>query len=83
MQLNGSKALLALHSAMAPVQERLKKRIENAKIKILNPPRQGKKVVVLDIDYTIFDLNSTAGPTSLSHALLICCDQTPHEPKLV
>ena len=43
------------------VQERLRKRIENAKIKILNPARQGKKVVVLDIDYTIFDLNSTAG----------------------
>ncbi|CAL5223258.1 g5742 [Coccomyxa viridis] len=41
-------------------QERLRKRIRNAKIKTINPPRPGKKVVVLDIDYTIFDLNSTA-----------------------
>ena len=46
------------------LQERLRKRIESAKIKVLNSPRQGKKVVVLDIDYTIFDLNSTAGTAS-------------------
>ena len=29
-------------------------------VKILNPPREGKKCLVLDIDYTIFDLGSSA-----------------------
>ena len=53
-------------SGLSAMQERLRKRIENAKIKIINPPRPGKKVVVLDIDYTIFDLNSTAGIAPLS-----------------
>lgn len=28
--------------------------------KILNPPRPGKKLLVLDIDYTLFDHRSTA-----------------------
>ncbi len=50
-------------------QEKLQRRISNAPIKILNPPRPGKKCLVLDIDYTIFDLNSTAG-TVLNH----CCN---------
>lgn len=30
------------------------------KVKVLNPPRPGKKLLVVDIDYTIFDLGSTA-----------------------
>lgn len=29
-------------------------------MKVLNPPREGKKLLVLDIDYTIFDLGSSA-----------------------
>lgn len=29
-------------------------------IKVLNPPRPGKKLLVIDIDYTIFDLGSSA-----------------------
>lgn len=29
-------------------------------LKILNPPRPGKKLLVVDIDYTIFDLGSSA-----------------------
>ncbi len=29
-------------------------------LQVLNPPRPGKKLAVLDIDYTIFDLNSSA-----------------------
>ena len=47
------------------VQEKLQKRIASAEIKALNPPRPGKKCLVLDIDYTIFDLNSTAGGAPL------------------
>lgn len=43
------------------MQEKLQRRIANAPIKVLNQPRPGKKCLVLDIDYTIFDLNSTAG----------------------
>ena len=38
----------------------MQKRISAAKVVELNPPRPGKKCVVLDIDYTIFDLNSSA-----------------------
>lgn len=29
-------------------------------VKVLNPPRRGKHLLVLDIDYTIFDLDSSA-----------------------
>lgn len=39
---------------------KISKRISAYKIKQLNEPRQGKKLVVLDIDYTIFDHRSTA-----------------------
>jgi ubiquitin-like domain-containing CTD phosphatase 1 len=46
---------------LLPPQEKLQRRIDTAQIKVLNPPRPGKKCLVLDIDYTIFDLNSTAG----------------------
>mmetsp|Transcript_14455 Transcript_14455/g.31326 ORF Transcript_14455/g.31326 Transcript_14455/m.31326 type:complete len:322 (-) Transcript_14455:948-1913(-) len=42
------------------VQEKLKRRISSVEVKVLNPPREGKKCLVLDIDYTLFDLGSTA-----------------------
>ena len=42
------------------MQAKVQKRIAAAKVIELNPPRSGKKCVVLDIDYTIFDLNSAA-----------------------
>ncbi|EFN54831.1 hypothetical protein CHLNCDRAFT_134850 [Chlorella variabilis] len=42
------------------VQEKLRRRIDSCSVKVLNPPRAGKKVLVLDIDYTLFDLNSSA-----------------------
>lgn len=42
------------------VQEKLARRIKSVEVKILNPPRPGKKCLVLDIDYTLFDLNSSA-----------------------
>lgn len=42
------------------VQEKLRRRIESVSVKVLNPPRPGRKCLVLDIDYTLFDLNSTA-----------------------
>ena len=42
------------------LQEKVTRRIAAAKVIELNPPRAGKKCVVLDIDYTIFDLNSAA-----------------------
>ena len=64
----------------------MRKRVANAKVEELNPPRAGKKAVVLDIDYTIFDLNSSAerpearcvapheftGPKSVERHLLGC-----------
>ncbi|CAL1352621.1 unnamed protein product [Linum trigynum] len=39
---------------------KLKRRIDQYKIKLRNPCRVGKKLLVLDIDYTLFDHRSTA-----------------------
>ena len=67
--------LLPARHKMLPhmLQEKLQRRIATAQIKVLQPPRPGKKCLVLDIDYTIFDLNSTAGmfinPEHMLHAL--------------
>ncbi|VFQ76297.1 unnamed protein product [Cuscuta campestris] len=41
-------------------KQKLRRRIENYKIKLRNPCREGKKLLVLDIDYTLFDHRSTA-----------------------
>eukprot|EP00897_Mesotaenium_endlicherianum_P000950 jgi/Mesen1/10856/ME000093S10370 len=41
-------------------QQKLRRRAANFQLKILNPPRPGKKLLVLDIDYTLFDHRSTA-----------------------
>ena len=42
------------------LQEKLRRRVSSVEVKILNPPRDGKKCLVLDIDYTLFDLGSSA-----------------------
>lgn len=42
------------------MQEKLRRRVASVDVKILNAPRSGKKCLVLDIDYTLFDLGSTA-----------------------
>ena len=42
------------------LQEKLRRRVASVDVKVLNAPRTGKKCLVLDIDYTLFDLNSTA-----------------------
>ncbi|KAK6186193.1 hypothetical protein SNE40_008280 [Patella caerulea] len=39
---------------------KIEKRIKDYEIKILNEPREGKKLLVLDIDYTLFDHRSVA-----------------------
>jgi len=40
--------------------ERIDTRIKKYKPLELNPPREGKKLLVLDVDYTFFDHRSTA-----------------------
>eukprot|EP00227_Mantoniella_beaufortii_P014890 CAMPEP_0197588298 /NCGR_PEP_ID=MMETSP1326-20131121/9630_1 /TAXON_ID=1155430 /ORGANISM="Genus nov. species nov., Strain RCC2288" /LENGTH=317 /DNA_ID=CAMNT_0043153109 /DNA_START=36 /DNA_END=989 /DNA_ORIENTATION=+ len=40
--------------------EKIRRRVENYKVEPLNGPRDGKKLLVLDIDYTLFDHRSTA-----------------------
>lgn len=48
------------------IQDKLAHRVAKANLKELSPPRRGKKCVVLDIDYTFFDLGSTSErPTDL------------------
>ncbi|KAL6779516.1 hypothetical protein ACKKBG_A12610 [Auxenochlorella protothecoides x Auxenochlorella symbiontica] len=42
------------------VRERLARRVARTEVKVLQPPRPGKKLLVLDIDYTLFDLGSSA-----------------------
>jgi len=39
---------------------KIAKRVSEYKIEEFNPPRKGKKLLVLDIDYTLFDHRSTA-----------------------
>eukprot|EP00879_Flechtneria_rotunda_P027531 GHRR01029497.1.p1 GENE.GHRR01029497.1~~GHRR01029497.1.p1 ORF type:complete len:199 (+),score=47.63 GHRR01029497.1:240-836(+) len=56
----------------------MSRRIKNVHIKIITPPRPGKKCLVLDIDYTLFDLNSSAErPDELArpylHEFLTAC----------
>ncbi|KXZ48007.1 hypothetical protein GPECTOR_31g371 [Gonium pectorale] len=54
-------AATAKEAEMAPeVQEKLARRLKSVEVKIISPPRPGKKCLVIDIDYTIFDLGSTA-----------------------
>lgn len=44
--------------------EKIMRRIETYKFKNLNSPRKGKKLLVLDIDYTLFDHRSTVERTT-------------------
>lgn len=39
---------------------KIRRRIKEYKFEIINPPREGKKLLVLDIDYTLFDHRSAA-----------------------
>ncbi|KMZ71358.1 Ubiquitin-like domain-containing CTD phosphatase [Zostera marina] len=41
-------------------KHKLRRRIKHCKINLRNPCREGKKLLVLDIDYTLFDHRSTA-----------------------
>lgn len=41
-------------------KQKLRRRASQYKIKLLHPCREGKKLLVLDIDYTLFDHRSTA-----------------------
>lgn len=50
---------------IACMQAKLERRVKMVEVPVLNAPRPGKKLLVVDIDYTIFDLGSTA--------------ETPHE----
>ena len=59
LDMGEDEELLAL-ADQAEVKEKLSKRINTVVIKILNAPREAKKLLVLDIDYTLFDLGGTA-----------------------
>eukprot|EP00741_Cyanophora_paradoxa_P019978 tig00021179_g19282.t1 len=41
-------------------RKKLQHRIETTEIRIINPPRDGKKLLVLDLDYTLFDCKGNA-----------------------
>jgi len=44
----------------AEIKEKLDRRVRSVDVEVMNAPRPGKKCLVLDIDYTLFDLGSTA-----------------------
>ncbi|KAK4401978.1 Ubiquitin-like domain-containing CTD phosphatase [Sesamum angolense] len=59
-------------------KQKLRRRIEQYKIELRNPCREGKKLLVLDIDYTLFDHRSPAEnplelmrPSLLDHLAMI------------
>ncbi|CAN2387344.1 phosphoprotein phosphatase activity [Pristimantis euphronides] len=39
---------------------KISRRVKAYKVEVLNPPREGKKLLVLDVDYTLFDHRSCA-----------------------
>lgn len=41
-------------------RRRLERRVTSTEFRIINPPRLGKKLLVLDLDYTLFDCRSAA-----------------------
>ena len=45
---------------MASARRRLERRIATTTIQEINAPREGKRLLMLDIDYTVFDCKSTA-----------------------
>mmetsp|Transcript_34379 Transcript_34379/g.61978 ORF Transcript_34379/g.61978 Transcript_34379/m.61978 type:complete len:370 (-) Transcript_34379:798-1907(-) len=62
------------------IKARLASRLASVKVKVLSPPREGKKCLVMDIDYTLFDLDSNAErPQELArpflHEFLSICYQ--------
>ncbi|TQD84499.1 hypothetical protein C1H46_029934 [Malus baccata] len=51
---------VAIKDKYANKQKLMRRRVDQYKIELRNPCRQGKKLLVLDIDYTLFDHRSTA-----------------------
>lgn len=45
---------------VATYHRRLERRLQTTEIRIMNEPRPGKKLLVLDLDYTLFDCRSAA-----------------------
>mmetsp|Transcript_15014 Transcript_15014/g.35411 ORF Transcript_15014/g.35411 Transcript_15014/m.35411 type:complete len:330 (-) Transcript_15014:119-1108(-) len=41
-------------------KQKLRERLEAVQVQFINPPRPGKKLLVLDLDYTLLDFKSTA-----------------------
>lgn len=50
---------LRIHDAAA-VEDKLRRRVSNLKVKVMHPFRSGRKCLVLDIDYTIYDCRGAA-----------------------
>jgi ubiquitin-like domain-containing CTD phosphatase 1 len=43
------------------IKQKLKKRLETVHVHLITKPREGKKLCVIDIDYTIFDCKTRTG----------------------
>ncbi|KAI9280946.1 HAD-like domain-containing protein [Umbelopsis sp. AD052] len=52
------------HLDQAKVQKKLKETTEKTTIRMINPLREGKKLLVMDLDYTLFDCKSPASHIS-------------------
>ncbi|KAA8492820.1 Ubiquitin-like domain-containing CTD phosphatase 1 [Porphyridium purpureum] len=61
LDLDGADGAALMETCTRPENlQKLARRVENYKLEPLNPPREGKKLLVLDIDYTLFDHRSNA-----------------------
>ena len=56
---DGDGELIKVHLKQENL-EKVKRRVDQCKIKMIGEPRENKKLLVLDIDYTLFDHRSTA-----------------------
>jgi len=71
LDIQGEEAELLALVDQPEVHEKLNRRVKSVNVKIINSPREGKKLLVLDIDYTLFDLGGTAErPSDLARPFL-------------
>ena len=50
---------------------KVSRRVKEYKVEVLNPPREGKKLLVLDVDYTLFGESVQRLPALLPVTVLL------------
>jgi hypothetical protein len=63
--MSNSHSFFSHHTHNTTLYSQVQKRIQETEITLLTPPRSGKPLLVLDIDYTIYDCSSTVEVCSI------------------